>query len=511
MIRAAITALCLIVSPAAAGAAKQPAEAPRVTLSQGTLSGVHDDGVERFLNIPYAAAPVGGLRWQPPRPPEAWQGVRDATIHGPACPQPVRPAVVAGGVADNQSEDCLALNIWRPATAERLPVLVWIHGGAHVIGSGGFPAFDGTHLARQGMIVVTLNYRLGLLGYFAHPALTAEAHTDAPLGNYGLMDQLAALQWVQDNIAAFGGDPGTVTLMGESAGAISINAILTLQAAHGLFHRAILQSGIGLLDLPSLGDQESAGMEAVGIAGLAPDASADDLRTLPVEAVLAATGPRSGGAIGPMIDGRLLRDSPWRAFARGAAIDVPLLIGANSNEASVVLALGVPLSAAWAYAGGDRARAVQAYGADLDEDEIARQILGDAWFVAPARWMAGQTATGAPSWLYHFDYVATERRDRLPGAAHGSEIPYIFGTMDYLDAVTSGIGPEDRTFSRAISACWSAFIITGEPACELMPGWLPYSPATDQLALFAAESRTVENFRKAQMDLLIDVRFGRPD
>lgn len=507
MIRAILGALCAAAALSTA-AAREDEVAPRVRTTQGVVAGARSDDVERFLAIPYAASPVGGRRWRPPGPAPRWQGARDASVMGPACPQPVRPAAVAGGVADRQSEDCLQLNLWRPAGARRLPVLVWIHGGAHVIGSGTFPVFDGTALARQGLIVVTINYRLGLLGYFAHPSLTAELPKDAPLGNYGLMDQIAALQWVQKHIADFGGDPRQVTVMGESAGAISTMTLLANPRARGLFARAILQSGIGLLDPATLEQQEAAGIAAAERAGLPKTADADALRVLPAERWVEALGQRSGGAVNPFIDGRLIREPPWSAFQRDAAIDVPMLVGANSNEASVLLAMGVPPAAALRYVGGDMAAARAAYGAGLDEAEMARQVLGDAWFVAPARWLASVTARGAPTYLYHFNYVASGRRAASKGAPHGSEIPYIFGTLDYLKKVVGPASPEDRAFSRGISACWASFAKSGRPDCALVPAWPRYRSDTDELALFAAQSKLAGKYRKAQIDLLLRVHFG---
>ena len=271
-----------------------------ITIAQGRLNGASRNGIERFLNIPFAAAPVADMRWRPPGAAPTRSGVRDATAFGPSCPQPVRPAIVAGGVADRQSEDCLQLNIWRPASATRLPVMVWLHGGAHVIGSGTFPAFDGSQLARDGVIVVTINYRLGALGYFAHPALTAEAAaSETPIGNYGLMDQIAALEWVRANIAAFGGDPARVTVFGESAGAIDIVTLLTIPQAAGLFSSAIVQSGINLFEPNPLAQQEQLGLALASRAGVSVQANAGDLRQISTEALLAASAGRGAGLTNP--------------------------------------------------------------------------------------------------------------------------------------------------------------------------------------------------------------------
>lgn len=476
---------------------------PTVKLAQGRLAGAGGDGIERFLAIPFAAAPTGSRRWRPPQEPPRWPGLRDAASPGPACPQTVRPALVAGGVADRQSEDCLQLNIWRPVGARKLPVMVWIHGGGHVIGSGIFPAFDGAGFARQGVILVTINYRLGALGYFAHPVLTAEARRGEALANYGLMDQLAALRWVQRNIAAFGGDPHQVTLFGESAGAISVTTILGQPAAKGLFARAIVQSGVNLFDPRPLADEETLGRALAVRAGAGADASARALRALPVASVVAASETRGPGAMaGPVLDGRMVRESPWRTLMRSEPIDVPLLIGANSNEASVILAMGVPPATALTYLGSDQAAGRRAYGAGLPEGELARQVLGDAWFVAPARWLAARTARGAPSYLYHFDYVATARRDRAMGAAHGSEIPYLFGTLDYFASLAGPVDNEDRRFGTSLSACWVAFAKGGAPACPLVPGWPRYTDVGRQRraqlrAMYGQLCATIDCMRNA--------------
>lgn len=490
--------------------AQQATAGPVVKVAQGQLAGVRDGELDRFHAIPFAAPPVGPLRWRAPQPAPRWTGARDASQLGPACPQTIRPAVIAGGVADNQSEDCLQLNIWRRAGARKLPVMVWIHGGAHVIGSGTFPAFDGTALARQGVILVTVNSRLGALGYFAHPALTRAAPKGEATGNYGLMDQLAALSWVQANIAAFGGDPRQVTLFGESAGALAVSTLLANPQAKRLFARAIVQSGVGLADVKTLADEEARGIAIAARAGAESAATADELRALPVEALVKAGEVRKPGEMaGPFIDGMLVRESPWRVFARGEPIDVPLLVGANSNEANVILALGVPPGAALFYLGDDPAAGRAAYGTGLTGEELARQVLGDAWFVAPARWFAERTGKGAPSYLYHFDYVAEERRARVKGAAHGSEIPYVFGTLEYLASVAGPVSTADRGFSAEISACWVAFAKTGAPNCPLAPDWPRYDPASDRAVVFGPQTAIVPQFRKAQIDHLLKVHAQR--
>lgn len=501
-------AMFATLSACASGAVQESAT-PQIKLSQGTVAGRSTGEVEGYFNIPFAAPPSGERRWQPPAPAPGWEGVRDGTRMGPACPQPVRPAVVAGGIADYQSEDCLQLNVWRQANASGLPVMVWIHGGAHVIGSGTFPIFDGTELARQGVIVVTINYRLGALGYFAHPALTNEAPPDAPLGNFGLMDQLAALRWIQQNIAAFGGDPERVTVFGESAGAVSTMTLISMPEASDLFSAAIVQSGVNLLPPKSLAEQEAFGIAAAGALGLDDGAGAEQLRAISADDWVKAAGPRSGGTINPFIDGRLLREAPSTVFKEGRERDVPVMIGANSHEASVLLAMGISPQFAAAYFGDQLAEAEAAYGLKASDAEFARQVLGDVWFVAPARWLAAATHDGAPSFLYHFDYVAELRRENSSGAAHGSEITYVFDTVDYFESVVGEMTQGDRLFADQLLACWVAFAKTHTPGCELARGWNPYDPATDELALFAPQTRIESGFRKTVLDLILS-RHERP-
>lgn len=503
-----VASLWAILDPCAASAGNNLEAVPE----EGGVKGARSGGIERFLNIPFAAAPTGALRWRPPQPAPHWQGLRDATRMGPACPQTIRPALVAGGRAEVQSEDCLQLNIWRPAGARNLPVMVWLHGGAHVIGSGTFPAFDGSAFASEGVILVTVNYRLGALGYFAHPALAAEAPAGELLGNYGLMDQIAALRWVKRNIGAFGGNPRSVTVFGESAGANDVVALLTMPQARGLFTRAIVQSGIVLHNPQSLNEEESRGAELAMRAGAIPDATATQLRSLPVDALVRAGDIKSGRAlVGPMLDGQLLREAPWRALARGAAIDVPLLVGANSNEASVILAMGVPPAMAASYLGSNAEPGRAAYGTGLSKSELARQVLGDAWFVAPARWLAEQTSRGSPSYLYHFDYVPSSRREGTVGASHGAEVPFVFGTLDYLAALGVPVGNEDRTFAAALTRCWTGFAKRGELRCAMVSGWPRYDPKADRLAWLGKEPKVVAHFRKPQIDHLLSAFFERDE
>ena len=487
------------------------AQAPEAQVESGHLRGIVENGVLVFRNIPFAAPPIGPLRWRAPQAALAWEGVRAAEAYGPACPQPDRTDGGGGGRASVQSEDCLQLNIWAPKGARDLPVMLWIHGGAHRIGSAVFPIYDGGALAKQGLVVVTANYRLGPLGYFAHPALTKEAGPEDPLGNYGFLDQIAALEWVQRNITAFGGDKSNVTLFGESAGGASSIYLMASTKTKGLFHRAIIQSGGGLQQPTRLAFQEQQGLLLAQAAGLSAEASAGELRALTTQALLDSQGPLRGAGFGPFVDGRAVTEAPWRAFADGRAQNVPLMLGWNDHEASVLLALGVTGDAANAL-GGERNQELRSLYGDISQEEFARRALGDAFFGTPAVWMAQAQAKQAPTYLYHFTYILERRRGSVPGASHGSEIPFIFQTWDKLLGanlsalanIGAVLSEQDRQFSTMISSCWASFAKTGAPSCAGGPEWQAYDPKTDQLMLFAPDSavRAVPN--RPQYDLMVD-------
>jgi para-nitrobenzyl esterase len=499
--------LVLSVSSAHPAQLAQAGERPRAKTAGGELEGVNVDGVRVFRGIPFAAPPVGELRWQPPRPPASWNGVRQAETYGAACPQPAREDGGGVGRMPVQSEDCLTLNVWAPERATPttpLPVMVWIHGGAHRLGSGIAALYDGSELAKQGVVVVTLNYRLGLLGFFAHPAVTAAAAPDEPLGNYGILDQIAALEWVRTNIGAFGGDARNVTVFGESAGAADILYLLTIPRAKGLFAKAIVESGGGLQRPLDLAGQERKGLEYAAAIGLAAEASLDELRAKTPEDWIAAQGGLRGGlGFGPFVDGRLVKEPPWVAFRDDRAHDVPLIVGANSNEASVLTTLGVSPAALELAAGERLAELRAAYGEDTPEEEFRRQAMGDAVFVAPSRWLAEQAADGAPSYLYYFSYVASRRRGTVPGAAHGSEIPYVFKTWSGT-ALARLLDDQDRQMSDTMSACWVAFAKQGAPSCAGAPRWPAYTAENDLQMEFGEQISVRQIERAAAFDLLVE-------
>lgn len=465
---AAALALALAFTPAAF------ADPAKAKVASGSLVGERADGVVSYKGIPFAAPPVGDLRWKPPQPVAAWTGDRAANEYGPSCSQNSRL-----GAEAKVSEDCLYLNVFTPENAKNLPVMVWIHGGSNLNGSGSI--YNGAAFAKSGVVMVTVNYRMGALGFFAHPELTKAAGKDEPLANYGLMDQTAALQWVQKNIGAFGGDASKVTVFGESAGAIDIYALLGLKSSKGLFSQAILESNITWGDSASLADMEKDGSALVGRAGAAATATLADLRAIPAMKLVDA----ANGARFPIVDGRFMTETSLSAVANKHTLDVPLIVGSNSYEAS-----------------------------------LARQLQGQAatdWTNsqagAPARFIASKSADGKPSWLYFFSYVATERRtpDSM-GAAHAAEISYVFGgQMRPAGAPPAAAGSalaapptpsdEDKAMAALMHSCWVAFAKTGAPTCASGPAWPAYSPATDQLMEFGSPSGVRTNFRKEALDV----------
>ena len=466
----------------------------RITLDSGAVVGSSEDGVATFRGIPFAAPPVGALRWAPPAAAAHWSGDREALKSGPPCVQPVKPGTPnEGGVEEVGSENCLTLQVFAPAGAKRAPVMVWFYGGGNTRGSSSLGAYNGSAFARDGVILVAVNYRLGALGFFAHPALTKAAGPSEPLINYGLMDQIAGLKWVQRNIKAFGGDPGNVTMFGESAGGVDVLALLSIPSAKGLYHKAIVESGGGWFDPVSFDAAEKAGLTAAAKAGLPADATVGQLRALSADAVI-ASAPQAG----PVADGRLLPEVPTQAFAKGRAADVPLIIGSNSHEATLVA--GVPPKMLLARANP----AVVAAYADqhLDDRALADALFTDNFGGGAARWIAGRAATGAPSWLYYFSYVPENRRGKTPGAGHATEIPFVFDSWSHVGKLGDGIAPSASTIAETaiIHGCWVAFAKTGRPERCAPGGWPAYDPTSDQLYEFGLSNGVRTNFRKQVLD-----------
>lgn len=487
------------------GGPGDPAVQPVVQVQGGAVRGVVQDRVVSWRGVPYAAAPVGDLRWRPPQPVVAWEGVRDAGAFSPDCMQgrmPSLPGVKAAPPAP-LSEDCLYLNVWRPASAARgeaLPVLVWIHGGAFVNGGSSSPETSGEALARRGLVVVTLNYRLGRLGFFGHPALTAE-NPEEPKGDYGLMDQIAALRWVRNNIAAFGGDPRNVTVMGESAGGISVSLLLGSPMGAGLFDRAIIQSGAGRdflggdrrlsQDFEGAPSAESLGVafaERMGVHAQGRQALAE-LRALPAERITGdlnmMTLVIAGAATlypGPMIDGRVVSQTLETQYREGNQRLVPVLIGATSADLS--LEFGASKEAAFAKFGSDAEQAQRFYDptGQASVDAVNRAVGGERAMIEPARFVARSfAAKGAPVFAYRFGYVAQEKRPSAPwGADHASDVAYAF---DRLDGVLDGIAPLDQEVATRLADYWANFARAGDPNGQGAPSWPRYEAETDRLMI----------------------------
>lgn len=466
-IKAHLAALVALVGIAACSSAPgSDAAGPTAKLDTGIVQGDAVGDLAVYRGIPYATPPVGNLRWRAPQPLASWTGVRPATSIGAACPQPHVSDEPWARVGP-QNEDCLFLNIWEPKARAPLPVMVFIHGGSFRAGSGGVPLYDGSALAKRGAVIVTINYRLGRLGFFAHPALTAE-NTDGMLGNYGLMDQIAALRWVQRNIAQFGGDPKNVTIFGESAGAVSVQALMASPEARGLFAKAISESGGGYSLAPALKGAEGMGAQWATTQNL-KDATVEQLRAIPVESVATAAA-----LTGPMVDGRILKDSPTKAFILKEQADVPLMIGGNSWEFSLA---GLT----------DAAKPIlgAAYTTLLEEYRAAPQsragavadIAIQAVAIQPSRHLAErQAAKGQPAYTYYFTQQPASERATKPGAEHGGELSYLFGTR--LNAETWDAA--DEKTSKMMGDYWVNFARTGDPNSAGLPAWKPVTPTSTQ-------------------------------
>jgi para-nitrobenzyl esterase len=483
-----------VESPAAATTERSHGD-PVVDIDGGSVRGLAIDGGMSYRGLPYAATPTGELRWQPPQPVESWEGVRDATTYAPGCPQPPGPFV-----AEVTDEDCLFLNVTTPDVGHGLgghglrrhgrvrddrPVLVWIHGGGFTQDAGSH--YDPGKLAAEGVVVVTIDYRLGALGFLSHPALASEP--GGPTGNYGLMDQQAALRWVQRNIGAFGGDPGNVTIAGESAGGLAVLAHLVSPGSRDLFQRAIVQSGAFALTQQPLVDAEAAG-EAFAAAAGCPDQTAECLRALPV-ADLVARFP--GSAIPGVVDGAVLTESIGAALAAGRFAPVPILDGTNHDEERLFVALGVTVS------GGTfvpipepvtpdsyqrviaevlgvpdaRAEAIAAeYPLDTDTSPTVTfsTLVADANFACPALQVDRWTAQLAPTFAYELnDDAAPPRFAPLdpPVATHTSELAYLFDLPNAPLQVP--FEPDQEALAAAMRTAWATFAATGDPSTDALP------------------------------------------
>lgn len=486
------------------------AQEPQVTIADGSLVGTSADGVESFKAIPFAAPPVGPLRWRAPQPVQPWEILRPSKDYAPACMQDPVPGIAAP-IEGPLSEDCLYLNVWRPADAKpdaRLPVMVWIHGGGFVNGGATPAIFRGDAFARQGVIMVGIPYRLGRFGFFAHPALSAADEDGGLRGNYGLLDQIAALRWVQQNIAAFGGDPSRVTIFGESAGGASVHMLLASPLAKGLFAQAIVQSGGGrgsLLgdryldrDNGSLISMESAGRTFAvgkGIVGDGDKALAR-LRALPAAELVGNLNMRTmvthiATFAGPAIDGRIVTAAPDAIYRSGGQARVPLMIGATSADLGLVFAV---TKDGLFRRFGDQAETLRnAYDPDgtTPLPKLLAAVAGDVTMGEPARYVAELfERQGLPAWNFRFSYVADSVRDKFPaGAPHASDIPYAINTVNlrYGAATTA----KDEEVARIMNQYWINFAKSGNPNGSGLPDWPRHAADKDMIMDFSAEGRAI--------------------
>ena len=510
---AAAAAMLLIVvrggaAPAGAQTVLDP-DAP-VMVTGGTIRGAvsaRNDEVVAFKGIPYAAPPVGDLRWRPPEPVVGWEGVRDASESGAICIQ-------NGGQSVTQDEDCLFLNVWAPReTSEPRPVLFWIHGGGYTGGSGSTAIYDGAQLAADGAVVVTINYRLNVFGFLAHPALSAESPHGAS-GNYGLLDMVAALEWVRDNIATFGGDPGRVTIFGESAGGGAVMSVMLVPQTEGLFHGAIAQSNwINGWDRPlaeaargweAAEEQGLRVAAALGIVGNTDEALAA-MRAASAADVLAASNAdagspflRTGNVWAPNVDGWVIPDDPLAIYRAGRQHAVPLITGLNGNEGSLMTRnMDIPDAAAFE----EHVRSVYPELADemlahydASSPDAARaaidKVIHDLYFAGPVRAHAeSQAAAGAPTWLYHFTHVPPTPWGADLGSHHAAELVYVFGTLTRREEGGErplGLTPVgdytdiDTDLSATMRGYWVQFAATGNPNRGGLPPWPVFDPETDR-------------------------------
>ncbi|MEZ5922471.1 MAG: carboxylesterase/lipase family protein [Parvularculaceae bacterium] len=478
------------------------AAAPVVETVYGSVRGGDSDGVYSFKGIPFAAAPVGDLRWAPPAAPAPWNGVRQATEYSDACIQKPGLSAENGGDPGSLSEDCLYLNVWSPNLdpAAKLPVIVWIHGGAYVFGAGGLDVYDGSPSAKKGVVFVNFNYRLGSLGFFAHPSLSEGAY------NFGLLDQVAALEWVKANIAQFGGDPENVTIMGQSAGGKSVMAHLVSQRSRGLFQKAVAMSVYILADATLEKAQSVANhvASAVGLNGA--DASLAELRAIPAEQFAEIEDKEASFGPVPIVGGVMLPKSMAELFAEDDDAPVPFMIGNTSDDASVISAFGL-----------DPAEIIRKLGVagvglkvlyrNMSEEERARQALRDVVFTMNTRWSASRHSKQAPTWRYYFDYVATADEATLPnGAPHGYDVPFMLDTVEYADGLGKRYSKRDLAVANAMSGYLIEFARSGAPSCDGCPKWTSHKKRRDRALVIGRDVIELErNFMRHRLNALINV------
>jgi para-nitrobenzyl esterase len=488
-----------------------------VSIDSGRITGAPANGVMAFRGIPYAAPPVGGLRWKPPQPVASWRDARRTADFGAACPQPPILEKLWGIKYDRMDEDCLTLNVWSAAanSTERRPVMVWIHGGAFLAGASSGIATEGSELAKQGVVVVSINYRLGALGFLALPALSRESPQHVS-GNYGLLDQIAALEWVKRNIRAFGGDPNSVTIFGESAGAGSVACLIASPLARGLFHRAIAESGVIFTGSVYL-NKSQPGVRSAEEAGSA--VFRGDLAALRSKSVLEITAGAdlqsdvffgAGSYYGPVIDGWVLPEEPAFTFKGGRQSPVSLIAGTNADEASV-FTTALPFQTVAAYSAVLRAR----YGDEAGKvfsmypvyfpfqiRQQTNRLLTDSMFLSTARRLVRAQAPRNPqTYLYHFTRVSLYAQLYGLGAYHAAEIPYVFNTIDLVaSTLPTAYNQKDRDLARAMSGAWVRFASTGDPNGGGLPAWPAYTATNDTHLEFGDSIRSGKGLHAREVD-----------
>ena len=517
--------------PAGVGLADPP---PSASITGGQVHGsVLEVGGAVFKGIPYAQPPVGNLRWRPPVAVERWAGARDATAFGAPCAQNA-----GGRMLDKSSEDCLFLNVWAPDWPPkfRKPVMFWIHGGGNYGGTASNPNFDGEALSRRGVIVVTANYRLTIFGFFAHPELTHESPHHAS-GNYGLLDQIAALRWVRDNIAKFGGDPSNVTVFGQSAGAVDANVLMTSPLAKGLFERVIAESGtvtrnpdaatlkmtaLGTLmnvkegavtysDASLLAEAEERGAELASKLKASAEGGLKYLRELPAAQLLqAVAAPQMsiGPANGVVVDGWVFPKPPAEVFATGQEFRMPLLLGNNARERTPPDTTSAALAhAAESMYGGLAGRAAELYHLSSNEPQPPDPLYGgqatqwvvDTMYRCPVvAQLVWHADAGNAAFEYQFDRAAPGRENL--GAVHGTEVPYVFGML-----TSSVYSSADRQISAAIQQYWTNFAKTGDPNGQTLPDWPKFDTASRGYLEFTDAGPVAgEGLRRPYCDLYLE-------